>query len=141
MLFFFLSGHPRFPVFLRERGDLTWADVLAAAKARAPFSSLKKKALPLLQKQHSILFSTVPSRDQVTGKKLVTANDADDDAEEAAKAGLLLTSSPGITPPSNGGAAVAGKKRGAAAAAASGKPLCKFHPNCFRKVSSFSKCQ
>jgi len=125
-------GHPRFPVFLRSRGDLTWADVLAAAKAKAPFSSLKKRAIPLLQKQHSILFSTVPSRDQVTGKKVVTANDADDDAEDAAKAGLLLTKgnaapgSPSASPP-------AGKKRGAAAAAASGKPLCKFHPNCFRK--------
>jgi len=108
--------------------------VLTAAKAKAPFSSIKRKAAPLLQKQHSILFSTIPSRDQDSGKKVVTANDADDDAEEELKKGLLLTK--GNAAPSAAAAAggsVAGKKRGAGAAAAASKPMCKFHPKCFRK--------
>lgn len=131
LCFFAHQGHPRFPVFLRERGDMDWAAVLANAKTKAPFSSLKKKAVPLLQKQHSILFSTIPSRDQDTGKKIVTANDADDDQDEAAAAGLLLTKGSSIP-------AAAGKKGGAAAAAAGGKgkQICKWHPNCYQKNSA-----
>ena len=110
---------------------MTWADVLANAKTKAPFSSLKKRAQPLLQKQHSILFSTIPSRDQDSGKKVVTQNDADDDADEEAKNGLLLTKGNAAHPAAAAG--VVGKKRGIAATA---KPLCKFHPKCFRKVST-----
>lgn len=123
------NGHPRFPVFLRERGDMDWAAVLANAKTKAPFSSLKKKAVPLLQKQHSILFSTIPSRDQESGKKIVTANDADDDQDEAAAAGLLLTkgSSTHSSKKGAGGAAAAGGK---------GKQICKWHPNCYQRNSA-----
>jgi hypothetical protein len=125
-------GHPRFPVFLRERGDMTWEDVLANAKTKAPFSSLKKGAKPLLQKQHSILFSTIPSRDQVSGKKIVTMNDADEDAEEAAAKGLLLTKANGVHGAGAGVGGV-GKKRGLAAVSISGKQVCRWHPACYRK--------
>jgi hypothetical protein len=61
-------------VFLRERPDLTWDDVVRNAKTKVPFSQMKQRA-PKLQKQHSIMFSTVPSRDQATGKKIVTDQD------------------------------------------------------------------
>jgi hypothetical protein len=53
--------------------------VVKNAKTKVPFSQLKQRA-PKLQKQHSILFSTVPSRDQVSGKKIITDDDIDDKA-------------------------------------------------------------
>ena len=127
-------GHPRFPVFLRERGDVTWADVLEEAKKKAPFSSLKKKAIPLLQKQHSILFSTIPSRDQETGKKVVTSNDADDDLE--AEAENLLTTKSLSDPAAAAASSDSSKKRKAGAAGAAGgagKKICQWHPNCYQK--------
>eukprot|EP01102_Stenamoeba_stenopodia_P003500 TRINITY_DN1356_c0_g1_i1.p1 TRINITY_DN1356_c0_g1~~TRINITY_DN1356_c0_g1_i1.p1 ORF type:complete len:349 (+),score=121.00 TRINITY_DN1356_c0_g1_i1:843-1889(+) len=76
------KGHPRFPVFLRERKDLTWDEVVELAKTKTPFSC-KPKPVRALKKQHTILFSTVPSRDQVTGKKVITDDDIleDDDDE------------------------------------------------------------
>jgi hypothetical protein len=58
-----------FPVFLRARPELTWDDVCKNAKTKTPFSQIKK-IIPALKKQHSILFSTVPSRDQGSGTKL-----------------------------------------------------------------------
>ncbi|CAF5113267.1 unnamed protein product, partial [Rotaria socialis] len=36
------NGHPRFPVFLRVRTDLTWNDVLEAAKTKKPMSVIQK---------------------------------------------------------------------------------------------------
>ena len=74
------AGHPRFPVFLRMRTDLTWADVLEAAKTKTPVSTTQK-IIPSakLSKQHSILFSVIPSRDESTGKKIVTSDDEDED--------------------------------------------------------------
>ncbi|CAF1376814.1 unnamed protein product [Rotaria magnacalcarata] len=75
------NGHPRFPVFLRVRTDLTWNDVLEAAKTKKPMSVIQK-IIPStkLSKQHSILFSVIPSRDISTGEKIVTSDDEDDDA-------------------------------------------------------------
>lgn len=77
------NGIPRFPVFLRMRSDLTWKDVLEAAKTKQPVS-LKAKVVPStkLSKQHSILFSVIPSRDEKTGKKVVTEDDVDENADE-----------------------------------------------------------
>ena len=84
----------RFPAYLRERTDVTWADVLEAAKTKPPFST-KKKVIPALKKQHTIMFSTIPSLDPVsrwcpnnllvllskqeTGEKVVTEDDVHDD--------------------------------------------------------------
>jgi len=119
------GGHPRFPVFLRERPELTWEDVLAAARKNPPFSSLRKRSIPLLQKRHSILFSTVPSRDQESGKKVIGEADADDDIEEEAKKGNLLTT--GST------SAAASSSSAAASSSSSGKELCQYWPKCFRK--------
>ncbi len=75
------SGTPRFPTFLRVRTDLTWNDVLEAAKTKKPMSIIPK-IIPSakLSKQHSILFSVIPSRDVNTGKKIVTSDDEDDEA-------------------------------------------------------------
>jgi hypothetical protein len=75
------NGHPRFPVFLRVRTDLSWDDVLEAAKTKKPVSVIQK-IIPSakLSKQHSILFSVIPSRDADTGKKIVTSDDEDDEA-------------------------------------------------------------
>jgi hypothetical protein len=75
------NGHPRFPVFLRVRTDLSWDDVLEAAKTKKPVSVIQK-IIPSakLSKQHSILFSVIPSRDADSGKKIVTSDDEDDEA-------------------------------------------------------------
>ncbi|CAF0823930.1 unnamed protein product [Didymodactylos carnosus] len=73
------NGHPRFPVYLRPRTDLTWADVLESAKTKTPKTSIQK-VIPStkLSKQHSVLFSVIPSRD-TAGKKIVTSDDEDED--------------------------------------------------------------
>jgi hypothetical protein len=78
------NGHPRFPVFLRMRADMTWNDVLEAAKTKKPMSVIQK-IIPSakLSKQHSVLFSVIPSRDASTGKKIVTSDDEDDEATPA----------------------------------------------------------
>jgi hypothetical protein len=88
------NGIPRFPVFLRIRTDLTWNDVLEAAKTKKPVS-LTKKVIPStkLSKQHSILFSVIPSRDEKTGKKIVTSDDEDENAAAAAAAAVAAPSS------------------------------------------------
>ena len=88
------NGIPRFPVFLRLRSDLTWKDVLEAAKTKQPVS-LKAKVVPStkLSKQHSILFSVIPSRDGKTGKKVVTADDVDENADEGATSKTSRTAS------------------------------------------------
>ena len=41
------SGAPRFPVFLRERHDVTWAEVKENAKTKKPFSEKKKLSFKL----------------------------------------------------------------------------------------------
>lgn len=97
------SGTPRFPVFLRERGDVTWDEVLELAKTKIPFSQQKKLSVKL-KKVHTLLYTTVPSRDQSTGAKQVT----DDDAIE-----------PAVVEP--GG--VAEKS----------KPVCKYGKLCYQK--------
>lgn len=99
------AGHPRFPVFLRKREDLTWDEVVELAKTKTPFSC-KAKPKRELKKQHTILFSTVPSRDQSTGKKVVTDDDLFDDDEED----------------------VADKKKGKVG----GKPVCKYGASCYQ---------
>jgi hypothetical protein len=48
---------------------VTWEDVLESAKTKPPFST-KKKVVPALKKQHTIMFSTVPSLDPVSGSRL-----------------------------------------------------------------------
>ncbi|CAF4900870.1 unnamed protein product, partial [Rotaria socialis] len=52
-----------------------------------------------LSKQHSILFSVIPSRDVSTGKKIVTSDDEDDDAPTTATAaaGATTTTKPSDT--------------------------------------------
>lgn len=74
------NGHPRFPVFLRVREDITWKDVVKNYKANPPFSATKK-VVPVLKKDHSLLFSTVPSRD-AHGNKVVRDEDALEDEDE-----------------------------------------------------------
>ncbi|CAF0973497.1 unnamed protein product [Adineta steineri] len=76
------AGIPRFPVFLRMRTDLTWNDVLEAAKTKKPVSVIQK-VVPTtkLSKQHSILFSVIPSRDVKSGKKIVTSDDEDEETQ------------------------------------------------------------
>jgi hypothetical protein len=88
------SGSPRFPVFLRIRTDLTWNDVLEAAKTKKPVS-LTQKVIPSakLSKQHSILFSVIPSRDGNTGKKIVTSDDEDEEATATATTASSSSSS------------------------------------------------
>jgi hypothetical protein len=88
------SGSPRFPVFLRLRTDLTWNDVLETAKTKQPMS-LKQKIVPAtkLSKQHSILFSVIPSRDVKTGKKIVTSDDEDENATTATTTTTTTTAS------------------------------------------------
>ncbi|CAF3707369.1 unnamed protein product [Rotaria sp. Silwood1] len=83
------SGVPRFPVFLRFRTDLTWNDVLEAAKTKKPIS-VTQKIIPStkLSKQHSILFSVIPSRDAKTGKKIITS---DDEGEESTATAAITT--------------------------------------------------
>ncbi|CAF4316050.1 unnamed protein product, partial [Adineta steineri] len=70
------------PVFLRMRTDLTWNDVLEAAKTKKPVSVIQK-VVPTtkLSKQHSILFSVIPSRDVKSGKKIVTSDDEDEETQ------------------------------------------------------------
>ncbi|CAF4811454.1 unnamed protein product [Rotaria sp. Silwood1] len=86
------SGSPRFPVFLRVRTDLTWNDVLEAAKTKKPIS-VTQKIIPStkLSKQHSILFSVIPSRDVTTGKKIVTSDDEDDEVTTTTTASSKTT--------------------------------------------------
>jgi hypothetical protein len=88
------NGIPRFPVFLRIRTDLTWNDVLEAAKTKQPVS-LTKKVIPStkLSKQHSILFSVIPSRDGKTGQKIVTSDDEDENVTATATAAAAAPSS------------------------------------------------
>jgi DNA ligase OB-like domain/ATP dependent DNA ligase domain/PBZ domain len=68
-----LSGHgnPRFPAFVRIRRDVTWNEVCESAAKDPPNSQRRAAARPVLKKQHSILYSTVPSHDPVTGAAVV----------------------------------------------------------------------
>jgi hypothetical protein len=59
---------------------MTWDDVLKLSKTKTPFSC-KPKPQRELKKQHTILFSTVPSRDN-GGKKVVTDDDVVDDDDD-----------------------------------------------------------
>jgi hypothetical protein len=95
---------------LRTRHDLTWNDVLENAKTHVPKSTVGKTIPKLLKKQHTILFSVVPSRDPNTGNKIVTSDDEDDNVKEEVKA-----------------AAPAPKGKKAAA-----KPMCKYGAACYR---------
>ena len=114
------NGIPRFPVFLRIRTDLTWNDVLEAAKTKTPVS-LTKKVVPSakLSKQHSILFSVIPSRDGKTGKKIVTSDDEDESAPAAAAA---ATSAPS----SSAASATTSKKK------KDTREVCQYGEKCYR---------
>jgi DNA ligase-1 len=59
------NGHPRFPVYLRIRADLTWEDVCQNAKSTEPMSHKPKIKSELNR------FSTVPSID-ASGDKIGT---------------------------------------------------------------------
>eukprot|EP01126_Amoeba_proteus_P001018 TRINITY_DN10290_c0_g1_i1.p1 TRINITY_DN10290_c0_g1~~TRINITY_DN10290_c0_g1_i1.p1 ORF type:complete len:359 (-),score=108.58 TRINITY_DN10290_c0_g1_i1:157-1233(-) len=74
------EGNPRFPVFLRVRVDITWDDVVRDYKLNPPFSSVKK-ITPKLKKEHSLIFSVVPSRDG-EGKKIVADDDVCSDVDD-----------------------------------------------------------
>lgn len=100
------SGTPRFPVFLRIRGDLTWKDVLENAKTSQPHSEKKKLSFKL-KKAHTLLYTSVPSRDQSTGVKQVT----DDDVIE-----------PAVKEPGGGGAA----------GPTADRPACKYGQLCYQ---------
>ena len=159
------AGHPRFPVFLRIRSDLTWTDVLEAAKTKAPVSIIQK-VIPStkLSKQHSILFSVIPSRDAKTGGKIVTSDDEDEDASPtstttaAASASSKATDTrkvcqygakcyrtnadhfkqfqhPSAPSSSPSSTAASSSKASAAEAAATTKPPCAFGSKCYRSSS------
>jgi len=68
-----VHGNPRFPAFVRARPEMSWEEVTKNAKKNTPFSQIKKPE-PKLKRQHSILFSTVPSRD-TKGSKMITSDD------------------------------------------------------------------
>eukprot|EP01127_Copromyxa_protea_P018819 TRINITY_DN6000_c0_g2_i1.p1 TRINITY_DN6000_c0_g2~~TRINITY_DN6000_c0_g2_i1.p1 ORF type:complete len:491 (-),score=107.29 TRINITY_DN6000_c0_g2_i1:64-1536(-) len=84
------NGHPRFPVFLRVREDVTWEDVLENYKKNPPFSATQK-VVPQLKKDHTLLFSAVTSRDD-EGKKVKSDanNDSDEDILKADKKTKVL---------------------------------------------------
>lgn len=83
------NGHPRFPVFLRVRGDVTWDEVMKNAKTSAPASTVQK-VIPTLKKQHTLLFSTVPSRDEKGNKFVADGDVAEDVADEEIKPSMFL---------------------------------------------------
>lgn len=107
------NGHPRFPVYLRIRGDLTWEDVCKNAKTKTPMSQIKKK-VSVLGRQHTLLFSTVPSRDQA-GDKIVTDQDVCSDDEDGAEILGNDLSSPVKSPLNDG------------------KKVCKYGASCYQK--------
>lgn len=112
------NGIPRFPTFLRVRTDLTWNDVHEAAKTKTPVS-VTQKIVPSakMSKQHSILFSVIPSRDASTGKKIVTSDDEDDEAPSS-------SSSP---------------KPAATTSTADARPVCKYGAKCYRSNADHLK--
>lgn len=118
-------GNPRFPVFLRERVDMTWDDVLSACKKRPPFSQLKR-AVPVLKKQHSILFSTIPSRDE-KGKKVVTTDDEDQDVDDEDDEPASVSSSKTASKADDGDAS-----DGDVDGDDGGVPPCRYGAMCFR---------
>lgn len=61
-------GHPRFPVFLRERRDLTWEQVVESAKRDPPPSQTGGVAKTQFTRARSVLFSTLPSSVSCTAK-------------------------------------------------------------------------
>lgn len=62
---------------MRERTDLTWDEVKELAKTKQPFSEKQKQTFKL-KKTHTLLYTTVPSRDQETGAKMITDDDVID---------------------------------------------------------------
>lgn len=145
------SGTPRFPVYLRERTDMTWKDVLENAKTKIS-PALKQKIIPSLKKQHSIMFSTVPSRDQETGEKIVTPDDVHSDDEvdkkekdekkkEPCKYGAsCYRQDPGHQAKffheprvAKGNSQVLPAKSGSKAIAAPAQTPCKFGAECYRQ--------
>jgi hypothetical protein len=145
------NGHPRFPVFLRVRTDLTWEDVLEAAKTKKPVS-VTQKNIPSakLSKQHSVLFSVIPSRDASTGKKIVTSDDEDDEATPSSSSTTITASKTTDTRKMCQYGAKCYRtnadhlkqfqhpspaKTTAAAAPTAAKPPCAFGAQCYRKSS------
>jgi len=120
------NGHPRFPVFIRVRKDLTWEDVLKNAKDTPPASSTQK-VIPELKKEHTLLFSTVPSRDK-SGNKIVTDQDALSDEEIEEKKDSNNKSEDGselVTASLDDEGNV--------------KPICKYGATCYRKNADHLK--
>jgi len=76
------EGKPRFPIFLRIRTDVTWDDVCKNYVSFKPEIFEKKKAA-VLEKQHSIMFTSVPSIDLSSGEKIITDDDAGSDKDDA----------------------------------------------------------
>jgi len=76
---------------------MTWDDVLENAKIHTPKSS-EGTVIPQMKKQHTILFSVVPSRD-TTGNKIVTSDDEASDAEDEAKPAATKSTGKALTTP------------------------------------------
>ena len=149
-----------FPVFLRERTDLTWDDVVRArsraratdscsprvraqcknAKTNMPFSQIKKIVPPLLQKQHSIMFSAVPSRTKSgslaalqalpltihfpPGDKIITDDDVDEDLDGVKPSLVSFAKCRAVLRAAKSDGSKKGKK--------SDKEPCKYGLACFR---------
>lgn len=81
-------------MFLRLREDVTWDDVCAAAKSKPPFSQLAKQGGHMLQRrQHSLLFTAVPSRNS-RGDKIITSDDEATDEEPPSGVSMSSSSQP-----------------------------------------------
>ena len=120
------KGHPRFPVFLRLREDMTWPDVIANAKTKLPYSQVQHKQKPLRQmsKQHSILFSTIPSRDE-HGRKVITQDDVEEDDDDALSGGADVLRADVDEDDEDEDGGVVDKT----------KPLCKYGSLCYRRIN------
>jgi hypothetical protein len=125
------NGIPRFPVFLRIRSDLTWNDVLEAVKTKKPMS-VQQKVVPSakLSKQHSILFSVIPSRDAKTGKKIVTSDDEDEEAAAATTPTTTKASSSATT--TKGASSTTTRKASSSAKKTDTREVCQYGEKCYR---------
>jgi len=98
---------------LRIRTDVTWDDVCKNYVAFKPEIFAKKKA-GVLEKQHSILFTSIPSFDLLTGDKIITDDDACSDKDDTEK---NIESE---------------KHNKSSASSTSELPLCKYGAKCYQ---------
>jgi len=107
-------------VYLRERADLTWEEVKEQANKNPPHSD-KKKAVRVLKKQHTILFSVVPSRDLDSGKKMITSDDELTESDEETTTKPVISIKPTTK-----------DKTKSTPSASEKKPMCRYADQCFR---------